>query len=154
MHERVQLVVAYKYMKIILKWKKWNKRGGGCSPAKRPLNPKGAASCARHVEDLLSRSVLPAGTKGGDPCAPRGGHVVDYMSRLVSGPRQKVGPFVPPPLPRLPSRDKSLLRAGTIGPFSTSGMRKILPYQIWHPYHTPGISKSYHHSCHQSHTIV
>ena len=96
------------------------KGGGWMHPCRTPVNPKGAASCARHVEDLLSRSVLSAGTKGGDPCAPRGGHVVDYMSRLVRGPGQKARPFVAPPLFRLPSRDKSLLRAGTFGPFSTS----------------------------------
>jgi hypothetical protein len=37
-------------------------------------NPKGAASYVRHA------------TKGVVPCAPRDCHVVDLMSRLVSGP--------------------------------------------------------------------
>ena len=95
-------------------------KGGWLHPCRTPINPKGAASCACHVEDLLSRSVLPAGTKGGDPCAPRGGHVVDFMSRLVSRPGQKVPPFVPLPLSRFRAWDKRPLRTGTKGPFSTS----------------------------------
>ena len=94
---------------------------GVAAPCRTPLNPKGAASCGRHVEDLLSRSVLPAGTKGGAPCAPRGRHVVDFMSRLVRRPGQKVHPFVSPPLSRFRARDKRPLRTGTKGPFSTSG---------------------------------
>jgi hypothetical protein len=88
MNECVQLLVAYKYMQLLFSDEKneitggrW--RGGGVL---HPSNPKAEALCARHVEGLLSRVVIPPATKGPVPCAPRGCHVVDLMSRVVSDP--------------------------------------------------------------------
>jgi hypothetical protein len=82
------------------KWKKKNKTfcpGCAYEPGKKVLQPK-----------PLHRS-----------------HVMDYMSRLLSGPGQKVEPFVLPPLSRLASQDKSFSRAGIIDLFSTSERGKI-----------------------------
>jgi hypothetical protein len=94
--------------------------GGGGGGVLHPSNPKAAAFCARHVEALLSRVVIPPATKGCAPGAPRACHVVDHMSRVVSDPRQKGGPFVAPSLSRLAARDKRPLRSATKGLFSTS----------------------------------
>jgi hypothetical protein len=41
---------------------------------------------------------------------------------VVSDPRQKVGPFVAPPLSRLAARDKRVLWPVILGLFSTSDM--------------------------------
>jgi hypothetical protein len=74
---------------------------------------------------LLSRSGLRAGTKGPPAQTLHRSHVESHLSRLVSEPEQKVGPFVSPPLSRSASRDKSLLRAGIIGMFSTSALHAL-----------------------------
>ncbi len=132
MNERVQLVVAYKYLlcNFYFKMKKWNKRGGGGGGGGllHTSNPKAAVFCARHVEALLSRVVIPPATKGCAPGAPRACHVVDHMSRVVSDSRQKGGPFVAPSLSRLAARDKRPLRPTTKGLFSTSGFRALVSW--------------------------
>jgi hypothetical protein len=45
------------------------------------------------------------GQKFLQPKHPNRSHVVDFMSRLVTGPGQ---PFVPPPMSRVAGRDKRL----------------------------------------------
>jgi hypothetical protein len=67
--------------------------------------------------------------------------VEGHLSRLVTGPGQKVEPFVPLPLSRLPSRDRILLQVETISrsPLVTTDCHRH------HPSSTFGAGAHRHH---------
>ena len=92
------------------------------------------SAAAQKVPKFLPRHIIISRGPLYEPrlkVLPQHGQVEDHLSRLVTGPRLKDRPLVPPPLSRLDNRDKRPSRPRTIGPVATSASLLLYEFSIY-----------------------